>query len=58
MKLYILLASVLLVSACGFWGEKTSERVIPKPYNEREVLVNHGGAFDSCPPAHAEKGHC
>jgi len=50
---------VLTLNACSlFGGEKEPEREVPKPYVEREVLMHQGGAFNSCPPAHAREGRC
>lgn len=55
---YILLFSVLGLSACGFWTKEEPKQEVPKPYVEREVLMHQGGAFNSCPPAHAREGRC
>ena len=56
---YTLLLLALVVSACGYQVTKKEQpREVPKPYVEREVLSHQGGAFNSCPPAHAKEGRC
>jgi len=51
MKLFVLLlVAIPVLSACG---NKFSEN----PEREPEV-VHQGGAFNSCPPAHAAQGRC
>ena len=54
---YLLLSAVLFISACSLFAKEEPKKV-QKPYVEREVLVHHGGAFDSCPPQHAREGRC
>jgi|GEM_PF-4491988 len=56
---FILLALPLFIAACNYQiTEKEEAREVPKPYVEREVLMHQGGAFNSCPPAHARQGRC
>ncbi len=54
---YFLLLLILPLVACNYELVK-KEDLEPVLYEEQEVLVHHGGAFNACPPLHRKQGRC
>lgn len=54
---YLLVLLILPITACNYElvKKEDQERI---PYEEQEILVHHGGAFNACPPLHREQGRC